>query len=139
MKDNSGLQPLNLSCLLPSEKLKHLALMNQALSVLPQSLQANSAIVPPLGYDLVLSNPFQFIHESSFHSTLYNFNNLKPPLQKPGLSKCEVTHKENSDGKCNVHWISGDVIFCMKNCVIVAKPRYDNIDSNGPSAKSKQK
>jgi hypothetical protein len=27
----------------------------------------------------------------------------------------------------------------MKNCVIVAKPRYDNIDSNGPSAKSKQK
>jgi hypothetical protein len=30
-------------------------------------------------------------------------------------------------------------MLCMKNRVIISKPRYDNIDSNGPLVKSKQK
>jgi hypothetical protein len=47
------------------------AALTEAFRDIPQSLQANSGIVPRLGRELLLPNPLIFaFHESSYHSML---------------------------------------------------------------------
>jgi hypothetical protein len=67
------------------------AILNEDFRGLPWSNQANDAIVPGIGHDCFLPNPFQFIiHNSFYHSMLCSRKNSQSRHMK---------HKESEFSK----------------------------------------
>jgi hypothetical protein len=52
-----------------------LGILTKVLCDLPQSLQANAVIIPRIGHEYFLPNPFQLvIHRSSYHLTSHSLD-----------------------------------------------------------------
>jgi hypothetical protein len=95
-------------------------------SCFPNSLKENAGIIPKVGHDRLLLNPFHFfIYLTPFHSLLYNLLK-KAPLHKIQINKLEknsyqslwnvcslyndpfpVTHCTSSDERAISEWLIG--------------------------------